>query len=284
MGTYRNILVAYDGSESSKNALRQAVKLAKEVKGKIKAVSVVPLPEVEVELLTAGKVPDILKKPADDLLAEAAKIAQSEGVTLETEVKQGRIYEEIINAADAEGSDVIVIGRKGISRVERMLMGSVTARVLGHTDREVLVVPKDAELGWETILLATDGSEYSDAALKEAIEFTKAMKGTLNVVSVVNRSEEFYGEAPEIFEKMEKQTKAQIDSVLKKAESNGVTAVPVLKDGDASRKIVELADEAKVGVIFMGSHGRTGLKKVLMGSVTEKVIGLASCPVVVVKA
>ena len=56
-----------------------------------------------------------------------------------------------------------------------------------------------------------------------------------------------------------------------------------MREGNAYEKIVDIADEQNADIIFMGSHGRTGIKKLLMGSVTEKVIGHASCPVIVVR-
>ncbi|MEF9438675.1 MAG: universal stress protein, partial [Candidatus Mariimomonas ferrooxydans] len=69
-----------------------------------------------------------------------------------------------------------------------------------------------------------------------------------------------------------------------KAEASHIKAETVVKEGESYQKIVEVAEEKGADVIFMGSHGRTGLEKLIMGSITEKVIGYAPCPVMVVKS
>jgi nucleotide-binding universal stress UspA family protein len=71
--------------------------------------------------------------------------------------------------------------------------------------------------------------------------------------------------------------------VKKQAEASGVKAEGFVKEGEAYQAIVDLAKERDVNIIVMGSHGRTGLKRLLMGSVAEKVIGYAPCPVLVTR-
>jgi hypothetical protein len=74
-------------------------------------------------------------------------------------------------AAD-ENCDLIVLSRRGLHPVERELMGSVTARVIGHTGKDVLVVPDDAPLPpWRKIVMATDGSKYSENAFRLALNW-----------------------------------------------------------------------------------------------------------------
>jgi nucleotide-binding universal stress UspA family protein len=274
------ILVAYDGSDSSKNALRQAVKLAEAEKCTIKVLNVMlSSEEIGVDVMGHG----VVKEPSARMLAEAETIAMNEGGKVETTIEQGIPHEEIVKTADAGDCDLIVMGRRGLSRLERMLMGSVTERVIGHTERDVLVVPRDAAVGWEKVLVATDGSRYSEAAVERAIDFAKTHGGSMIAVSVVDVTEEFYAQAPDAVEKMENKAGEMLEEVKKKAGASNVKIETHVREGDAHRKIVELAGEKNADVIFMGSHGRKGLKKFLMGSVTEKVIGLASCPVIVVK-
>ena len=73
------------------------------------------------------------------------------------------------------------------------------------------------------------------------------------------------------------------DDVKNKAASEGVKAEGIVQEGEAYKNIIDIAGKKKAGAIIMGSHGRTGLKRLLMGSVTERVIGHAPCPVLVVK-
>ena len=94
---------------------------------------------------------------------------------------------------------------------------------------------------------------------------------------------EFYAEAPQVVEDMIHKAKIYVEEVKKQAEASGVKAEAFVKEGEAYQAIVDLAKERDVNIIVMGSHGRTGLKRLLMGSVAEKVIGYAPCPVLVTR-
>lgn len=284
MGKYRKILVAFDGSESSRNALKQAVKLAETEKSWIKVLAVVPLYNGELELVGVSNIKRVLAGSSEKLIKEAKEISQAEGISIITSVEQGRAYEKIVYMADAEDCDIIVMGRRGVRRIEKVLMGSVTSRVIGYTRKEVLVVPGDTAIGWGNILLAIDDSKCSEVAAGRAINFTKSYGGSLTAVSVVNVTDEFYAEVPQAVAQMLGKAEFALEKVNKKAESEGIKIESVVREGGEHEKIVEVAEEKGADVIFMGSHGRTGLEKLIMGSVTEKVIGYAPCPVIVVKS
>ncbi|MEW6163135.1 MAG: universal stress protein [Nitrospirota bacterium] len=283
MGKYKKILVAVDGSESSKNALRQAIKLANSEESWITVVTVIPPYEGDLALTAVGNIREAMREPCERALLEAREIAKAERTLIKTVCEEGEIHERIVDLADAENCDLIVMGRKGRSQVERVLIGSVTARVIGYSQRDVLVVPGGTALGWKNIFLNTDGSKYSEAATDKAINFAKSYGGNLMVVSVVDVTEEFMARAPGLVEEMVKKARGFVKDVKKKAEASNINAITFVREGEAYRVITNLAREHKADVIVIGSHGRTGLKRLLMGSVTEKVIGYAPCPVLVVK-
>lgn len=283
MERYRKLLVAFDGSEDSRNALRQAIKLSFSEGSWIKVLAVVPSYEGELELVGVRNISGVLSGPAEGLLLEAEKIAGDEKASIMTGLEQGEIYERIVDVADAENCSLIVMGRRGHHPLERMLMGSVTARVIGHSQRDVLVVPGDASLGWTNILACTDGSKYSGRAIEHAIAYTKNHGGALTVVSVIYVNDEFYALSPDAVDRLVVKAAKELDGIRKRAEAGGVKVEVIVREGEPHRIIVGLAEDVGAEVIFMGSHGRTGLKRLLMGSVTEKVVGLASCPVLVVK-
>jgi nucleotide-binding universal stress UspA family protein len=284
MGKYKKILVAVDSSESSKNALHQAFKLANEEKCWITVTSVVPPYEGEIEILGVKDIRAALRKPCEDALDEVQKIAKTERMLVKTVCQEGEVYERIVDLADAENCDVIVMGRRGLRRIERTLIGSVTARVIGHTQRDVLVVPNGTTVGWKTIVLATDGSKYSAAAAERAIAFAKSYGGELKVLSVVDVPSEFYADAPQAVEDLVRKAKGFVADVKKQAEAAGVSAETFVVEAEAYQAVNNLAQEQKANMIVLGSHGRTGLRRLLMGSVTEAVIGHASCPVLIVKS
>jgi nucleotide-binding universal stress UspA family protein len=284
MGKYRKILVAVDGSESSRNALSQAFRFAVDEKCWITVTSVVPPFEGEMETLGVKDIRASLRKPCDDALNEARKLAESERALIKTVCEEGEIYERIVDLADAENCDLIIMGRRGLRPVAHMLVGVVTARVIGHTQRDVLVVPDGTKVGWKTIVLATDGSKHSAAAAERAISFAKAYGGELRVLSVVDVPAEFYAEAPAAVEDLVRKAKGFVSDVKKQAEAAGVKTETYVGEAEAYLAVNNLALEQKADMIVLGSHGRTGLRRLLMGSVTEKVIGYAPCPILVVKS
>jgi nucleotide-binding universal stress UspA family protein len=283
VGRYRKILVAVDGSDSGMHALRESFKLATNEKSWITVTSVVPQYTGDLAMVGVGNIMDSMRKPCEDALHEAEKAAKAEGALIKTTCEEGDTYERIVDLAEAENCDLIVMGRRGLHRFEKALMGSVTARVIGYSHRDVLVVPRDTTIGWQRILVATDGSRYSMTAVERAIDFAKSYGGELRVISVVDVPSEFYAEAPNAFDDLVSKAKGYVKDIRTQADSAGIKAEGFVGEGEAYQIITDVAKKEDVNIIVIGSHGRTGMKRLLMGSVTEKVIGHAPCPVLVVR-
>ncbi|NJD56936.1 MAG: universal stress protein, partial [Nitrospirae bacterium] len=273
MGKYRKILVAVDGSLPSMHALRQSFALAVNEKCWMTAVSVIPPYLGDLETTGVGNVMASLRKPCEDALTEAARLAAETRIMMRTVCEEGEAHERIVDLSDSENFDLIVTGRRGHGSLERALVGSVAARVIGYAHKDVLVVPMNAEVGWDKILLATDGSKFSETAAEKAIDFARSYGGELLITSVVDVPAEFYGDAPDVWDKLVDKAKTFVAAAKEKAESAGVRARTFVKEGETWRMIIDLAAEQKVRTIVLGAHGKTGLKRLLMGSVTEKVIG-----------
>jgi len=282
MGKFNKILVAIDGSEASKNALRQSFKFAFDEKMWITVVAIDPPYEGDLELIGVSNIRDVLKGKGKEILEEAKQIAEQERAAIKTRHEEGLVYEKIIEVANAEKCDLIVLGRRGISNIERSLMGSVTAKVIGYFRGRSLVVPESTAVGWNRIVVATDGSQYSDAALDESINYAKSYGGELNIVQAVYTNDEFLATAPDMVEKMVDRAKGRLKIAQERALKEGVKAEIFVREGEPYQAIVNLAEELKAETIVMGSHGRTGLNRILMGSVAARVIGFAHCPVLVV--
>jgi nucleotide-binding universal stress UspA family protein len=137
---------------------------------------------------------------------------------------------------------------------------------------------------YKNIVLAYDGSKFSNKALQEAVSLAKSSGGSLLILSVVDITDEFESEAPGLTDKMTEKLLKLAQRGLGKAVAAGVKARVEVHVGDAYEMIVDIAKKKKADVIVMGSHGRTGLTRLLMGSVTSRVIGHAPCSVLVVKA
>lgn len=282
MAKYRKILVAYDGSGSSKNALSLASHLAREEKSWIKVVAVVPAYEGDLELIGVENIKDAITGPGRQLLTDAMEIAEAEKIHILTDLEQGEPYEKIVHVADEENCDLIVLGRKGRHPLERELMGAVTARVIGHTHKDVLVVPEQCkELKWGSIMLATDGSKYSASSMNKALDLARDHGSTLTLVSVIYSNDEFMALAPQMANQLIADAKKMLEQAAAEAADAGVTVETVVREGEPHEAITKLAAESGTNLIIMGSHGRKGVTRLLMGSVTERVIGYSPCPVLV---
>lgn len=137
---------------------------------------------------------------------------------------------------------------------------------------------------YKNIVLAYDGSKFSNKALQEAISIARSSGGSLLILSVVDITDEFESEAPGLTDKMTEKLRKSAQKALGMAVAAKVKAKVEVHVGDAYGMIVDIARKKKADIIVMGSHGRTGLTRLLMGSVTSRVIGHAPCAVLVVKA
>ncbi len=283
MSIYKKILIAIDGSETSMHALREFLKFSKTENFSITVVSVIPAYEGDLASMWTDNITASIKKACDVALAEALKIAVEEGVPIETICEEGEIYERIIELADAENYDLIVMGKKGMSLIEKAFVGSVTSRVIGYSRQDVLVIPYGAKVSWKNILIATDGSLYGEAAARKAIEIAARYHSEIKALSVVDVTVEFMLRANEVYKSLVVKAKGFTDSIKEKASSAGVKSESLVRDGEVYKVIIDTAKEHQTDMIVMGSLGRTGIKRLLMGSTAERVLGNATFPVLIVK-
>jgi nucleotide-binding universal stress UspA family protein len=282
---FRKVLVPVDGSESSFHALEQAFQFSSTEKSWITVVCVAPYYQGDLDTLVAGdKLQARMRQPCEKALIKAREIAARKGHTIKTVLlEEGEPSSRIVDLADAEHTEMIIIGRSGHSNLERVFVGSVTQRVIGHSHGDVVVVPNGVPLAWKKIMVATDGSPCSLAAIERAVYFAKAYDSEIDVVSVADIPAEFYGEAPDLTEEFERMAKGYADAAVQICRDKGITATSQVVEGVAYKAIPDLAKKLGSQVIIVGSHGRTGMRRLLMGSVAEKVIGIASCPVLVAR-
>jgi len=137
---FNKILAAIDGSPASEKVLAAAVDLATHYQAELIALSVAEMPEV---VAMVDEV-DELRQSADDYFRQigeaAVAYARSRGVKLRNVVVRGHAANEIIRYAEAEGVNLIVLGRQGHSRVARFFLGSTTDRVSEHCHCTVMIV------------------------------------------------------------------------------------------------------------------------------------------------
>ncbi|MGH7306014.1 MAG: universal stress protein [Candidatus Rokuibacteriota bacterium] len=140
------------------------------------------------------------------------------------------------------------------------------------------------------ILHPSDFSPAADAALKKAIDLTKTGRGGLLVVHVINPIVPLAGEgyvSPKTYEDIAASTRAwakkRLDQRLVKAKKSGARAKGLLVEGSAYEQIVRVAKSRHADLIVMGTHGRSGIAKLFLGSVAGRVVAAAPCPVMTVR-
>jgi hypothetical protein len=231
------------------------------------------------------------EKVARDHLEAVKAQAKKEGVECTISILEGEdSYNYITIEAVKSNASMIVMGRQGKTGLKRLAMGSTTARVIGHSPCNVLVVPREAQVAFKSIVVATDGSKYSAAAASEAIGIAKRNVSKLTVISVVPAEHatptdmEFGMSQRELIaEKEMRVAEENAKTVKDAAQKEGVAVQAFVMSGKPADAVIETAKEHGADLIVLGSHGRTGLEKLLMGSVTERVIVLSPCAVLVVK-
>jgi nucleotide-binding universal stress UspA family protein len=270
VGKLEKLLLATDGSQFSEGAIREAINFARKCSSKLYALSVL---ETNPEYETIGS--DVFEKEEAEVTGHLESVkarASQEGVDCETVFLHGaEPYQQIVDEAAEKKVDMIVIGRRGRKGLMKVLMGEVASKVIGHAPCNVLVVPKAARIEYRNILVATDGSAHGNAAVSEAIAIAKRCGSNLIALSAM-RDESEREEAKNLSSK-----------AVEMAQKEGVSAEAVTPTGRSFNVIVETAGGRSVDLIVMGTYGKTGVKKLLMGSSTEKVIGNAGCAVLVVK-
>lgn len=135
---------------------------------------------------------------------------------------------------------------------------------------------------YKKILFCTDGSSNSMCAQREALKLAKECSAELYVMMVVDLTDEFEALAPGLTEKLDLRARAIVDGIAAAAKAEGIKSEAIVREGEANKKILEIAKEKGVDAIMLGTHGRKGFMNTVMGSVTRKVIAEAFVPVIVI--
>lgn len=142
------------------------------------------------------------------------------------------------------------------------------------------------KMAFNKILVPTDGSEYTKAAVRKAMELAKLSGGKVTALYVLDQT--ILTNMPmdtavmNVYNTLEKEGKEAVDFVRDLGASEGVEVEVVIKEGTPVKVILD--ESANYDIIVMGTLGRTGMSKLLMGSVAERVVRASQCPVLVVRS
>jgi nucleotide-binding universal stress UspA family protein len=300
----KKILCPVDFSDQAYEALLAAADLAGDYSAKLLVAHVV---ESLPPLLGGGQDPvsqfqeccRLQEEDAKERLEKLVKRGLPDKIKIKTLIKNGHPAIQILEWAEEHEADLIVIATRGQSGWRPALLGSVTARIIKLTRRPVWVIqPKQSAsspirktpIKLKRILCPTDFSESADEALKAAADLAGDYSAELIVVHMLESRPSVPGSAPDLdscFEKYGLEIKAaaekHLDNLTEKMISTKVQVRSLVKKGPAAVQIVELAEKNQADLIVIATHGLTGWRQALLGSVTERVIKLTTKPMLIIQ-
>lgn len=294
---YDRILIPVDGSDGATRAAEAGFKLAQSFDASVDVLHVLDRRTLQLARTTDEK--GDLRERGEEVLAEVESLAKEFGCSVTTELAEGTPSTRICEYAAERDAVLIVMGRQGRTGLRKRVLGGVTEHVLSHGETPVLVVPESASeartgIGFDRLLLPTDGSENAEAATDHGVAVAKRYGSTVHVLNVVDLQSEggmfsAGGLEREFVERLESRGREATERIASRIESlapdvDSETAVVRTADFDGvAGGIHDYAVDREIDLIVMGSHGRSNLRSKLLGSVTSGVLRTGDLPVLVVK-
>lgn len=279
MVAWNNVLVATDFSASGKEAVATAVALAERSEGKLAVVSVAERPPMlpPLPMKRYSEDPDELwGREARRSMAALVKRLRKKLPGTRGFVRVGTPWREIVGLAGELGVESIVVGSRGLTGIQRLLLGSTAENVVRHAPCPVLVVRDGALKRIRKVLVPVDWDEGSKAAVRYALE--RAGKGVeIRAIHAIGFPRQIEAEfADEL--SADAHSSRKLRGFLDRLGGKDVPSKVVL--GEPAEAILDAAGD--VDLIVIATRGRKGAARALLGSVAEKIVRRAEGPVLVV--
>jgi nucleotide-binding universal stress UspA family protein len=294
---FRKILIAVDGSSCSERAGRAGLEFAKKLRAGVVVAHVLRIPSAYWGLTEPT---ESMKQHARDILEPWALLGQQMQLDLHTELmKSDDIAESIVHLANRSHCDLIIAGTHGRKGLGKMLLGSVAERISRLSRGPVLLVRGDGQVAattglFERILAPVDGSQAGRPAFELADLLAAQLGAELQILHVVpplptpvvgpygNDMRTFNWEVA--LEALEQEGEALLHNAKQQATAPRVkTALIRAQTQREADVIVEYAKNNHADLIVMGTHGRVGIERLLLGSVAEGVVHQAPVPVLLIR-
>ena len=291
---YDRILVPTDGSDHALRAMEHAQRLSNAFSAAVYVLNVVDLDAAGGPFNMGGLDEEFIERLKqrghNEVQSSVAKFR--DGIDVQTEVTTGTPSNVILQYADENDIDLLVMGTHGRSGVKRYLLGSVAESVVRRSDPPVITVrttdqPQVVD-GYDDILVPTDGSTHAGLAAEHGIEIAKrfdarihavhivdirALSGTPDAVVSASFSQQLTAHGEEVTE-----------SVAERARATGLDVTTTVQQGMPSSTLLSYVQEHDIDLVTMGSAGRTGLDRYLIGSTTNRIIRQSEAPVLSISA
>lgn len=299
MPEIKHILCPVDFSDASRHALDHAIVIARWYGSQITALYVGnPMILLSPPMLFADSgavVPgETNRQVLEAQLRTWVSPAVSAAVQTRVIVDEGNPAACILEHARALPADLLVMGTHGRSGFERLVLGSVTERVLRKAQCPMLTVPpptvSSSKLPFKQLLCPVDFSEPSISALQLAFSIAKESDARLTILHVFDwpPDDELWVQRGfdgllESRREIENGTRRRIEALIPEGARNWCAPEPRLSYGKPYREVVAVAEAEHIDLIVMGVHGRNALDLMFLGSTTNQVVRQASCPVLTLR-
>lgn len=285
MRTLKTILLATDFRSSDQEAANTTIQLATAFGSAVTLLHVLePMPHLPAAWHERKEqVEKALKELAARLSAEKVQVAQSSVVV-------GAPADTIVRKAAEIDADLLVIGAGELSRFERFSVGPIATMVIEHAVPPVLAVrPGGPATRFKRVLCAVDQSNPAARGLRNAIRLVRAFGGQLLVLTVVPAvtpevAAGVTGSFADEQTKFDSLWRGEFMKVLGESDLSDIAVTKEVRYGLPHRQIIAAAQEFQADLIVMGTTGRTGLARVLVGSTTRRVFEHLPCSLLTTKA
>lgn len=283
MQLIEKILLGHDFTASSKNVVATATELAKIFQSEVVPIHTLP------DDVVNEKVRSLLEETAQQKLQETVDQLEKEGVKTGPPIlTYGSPHHEIVDAAVNVNAGLILVGSGETTGREKFLLGTTTERIIQKSEKPILVVKEGVPLNVQHILCPVDFSENSQLALKNAITMAHRFKAELTVLSVceLQSASWFSSEKDQNLENNSRcdSHKEQFDQFLEGFNFSGLKINKEIRQGKPAEEILSAISGKMIDLLIMGTSGKTGLSRLVMGSVTEKVIREVPCSFITLKS
>ncbi|MFC5279488.1 universal stress protein [Halorubrum rubrum] len=298
---YDDLLLPFDGSDGAADVLGHAADIAGATDATVHVLFVADTARDSVTVIE-GRTVDVLEERGERLVSEATEALEAAGVDHDATVRQGNPAPTIVDHAEREGHDLIVMPTRGREGLSRHLLGSVAEKVVRHSTVPVLTTrmrPDERRVfPYERILIPTDGSAGAAAGVEHGLALAAALDATVHGLTVVDDEgfdplsgllsegvdDEDDADAPASVVDGKAAANAALDDLVDAAERHGVAEFGRhVERGDPVETIVDAVAELDAHAVVMGATGDHGDERVLLGSVAERTVRTAPVPVITVR-
>jgi nucleotide-binding universal stress UspA family protein len=223
-----------------------------------------------------------LRKKAERLVPKVQARLDKRFTQIETVIRDGATADRILTAARVRQVDLLVLGSRGLSPIPALVLGSVSSRVIHLARCSVLLVKKPVP-NLRTILLGVDHSAGSRDAVQFLLESGLASIAKRIVAVTVGPAVSSLGGVSSAGQDTQAGARAFVRDMQQQFAAEGYSVEGVAMEGDPAAVLLELAQQESADLIVMGTRGRTGLRRLLLGSVSQKVMTYAPCAVLTVR-